>query len=124
MNLRLVASIATKVLRRFPSFRRSSLTYDDLLQEGDIGLMTAIDRYDWRKGYRFSTYATYYIRQSIRKAILQTGSTIRVPPGRAEQIRKLRNLEKTYQVEHGRKPTQQEISDDLKVTKADPARNF
>merc|ERR1719460_1498980 len=118
MNLRLVASIATKVLRRFPSFRRSSLTYDDLLQEGDIGLMTAIDRYDWRRGYRFATYATYYIRQAVRKAILNTGSTIRIPMGRAEQIRKLRVAERTYQMERGRKPTQQELSDCLGVSKS------
>jgi RNA polymerase sigma factor (sigma-70 family) len=117
MNLKLVASIANKVQHAFPMFHQSSLTFEDLLQEGDVGLLHAIEKYDWRRGYRFSTYATYQIRQAIRKAILQTGSTIRIPLGRAEQIRKLRVLERTFEVENGRRPTQQELCDALKVTK-------
>jgi RNA polymerase primary sigma factor len=117
MNLRLVASIAIQAQRRFPSSKRGSLTFDDLLQEGDIGLVLAIEKYDWKKGYRFSTYATYYIRQNIRKAILEKGTTIRVPIARVEQIRKLKLHEKTYAMEYGRSPTDQELLEHLKVKK-------
>jgi RNA polymerase sigma factor (sigma-70 family) len=116
MNLRLVASIAGKVQRQFANFKSSNLTFDDLVQEGNIGLVHAVEKYDWRRGYRFSTYATYQIRQAIRKAILQTGSTIRIPLGRREQIRKLKLMENSYQMKHGRKPTQTELSQGLGIT--------
>jgi RNA polymerase nonessential primary-like sigma factor len=115
MNLRLVASVSMQVQRRFRG--QSSLTFDDLVQEGDVGLMDAINKYDWRRGYRFSTYATYYIRQAVRKAILDTGSTIRIPIARAEQIRKFRVAVPTLEIEHGRKPTQEELCDEIGVSK-------
>jgi RNA polymerase primary sigma factor len=117
MNLRLVASIARKVERRFPSFKWSSLTFEDLLQEGDVGLIAAIERYDWRRGYRFSTFATWSIRQAIRKAILDKGSTIRIPIARKEQIRKMAAAERTFWMDHERKPTNEELSALLGVQK-------
>merc|ERR1719460_833480 len=87
-NLRLVASVARKVERRFANFNKLSLTFEDLLQEGDIGLVYAIERYDWRKGYRFSTYATYWIRQQMR----------------------IKRSETQYRLQNGSQPTLQELS--------------
>jgi RNA polymerase primary sigma factor len=115
MNLRLVASIARKVQRSFPTFDRTSLTFDDLLQEGDLGLLAAIERYDPSKGHRFSTYATWWIRQSMRKAVLNTGNFIRIPIMRAEQIRLLRNASSLFMTDHGRSPTSAELAEILNM---------
>merc|ERR1719460_3598715 len=100
-NLRLVASVARKVERRFANFNKLSLTFEDLLQEGDIGLIDAIERYDWRKGYRFSTYATYWIRQQMRVAILNLGPMIRLPISRRDQIMRLKRVETQYLLRNG-----------------------
>jgi RNA polymerase primary sigma factor len=109
-NLRLVASIANKTRRRFANFSNMSLTFEDLLQEGDIGLMYAIERFDWRKGYRFSTYASYWIRQMIRVSILNTGSMIRIPLSRRDQIMRLKRAETMFEMEQGKKPTVEQLS--------------
>jgi RNA polymerase primary sigma factor len=118
MNLRLVASIALQVERRFQSFAWSSLTLEDLLQEGDVGLLAAVEKYDWRRGYRFSTFATWSIRQAMRKAIFDKGSAIRIPIARREQMRKLKLAERAFWMEHERKPTIEELSDLLGFKKS------
>merc|ERR1719440_347098 len=98
-NLRLVTSIARKVMRRFANFYQTSLTLEDLLQEGAIGLMYAIERFDWRKGYRFSTYSSYWIRQMMRVAIMNTGGMIRIPLSRRHQIMTLKRAEALFVVQ-------------------------
>lgn len=109
-NLRLVTSIARKVMRRFANFYQTSLTLEDLLQEGDIGLMYAIERFDWRKGYRFSTYSSYWIRQMMRVAIMNTGTMIRIPLSRRHQIMRMKRAETLYELQKGRKPTAEQLS--------------
>jgi RNA polymerase sigma factor (sigma-70 family) len=115
MNMRLVASIARSVYKSFPAFNNTSLTFDDLMQEGDVGLLEAIDRYDATKGFRFSTYATWWIRQAMRRSIFNKGSTIRIPIQRSEQIRSLRNASAIFEMENDRPPTAAELAKILKV---------
>jgi RNA polymerase primary sigma factor len=111
-NLRLVAYNARKIRSRFPNFDTLSVTFEDLLQEGDIGLISAVERFEWRKGYRFSTYATYWIRQQMRLAILNTGSMIRLPIARRDQIMRLKRAEREYlQKNEDRKPTIKELGE-------------
>ncbi len=109
-NLKLVVGIAE-------NFRHqaSGLESLDLIQEGNIGLMQAIDEFDYQRGYKFSTYATWWIRQSITRAIADQGRTIRIPVHMHERINKLRRTERSLLQELGRRPSPEEIAVDMEI---------